>query len=82
MTGRRHLRVPVSRGELSRTVRFFRADEVHERINEGQVGEGLRKVAEVTAIHRKQLPGVEPQWAGWESRRSNTALARALLRSQ
>jgi hypothetical protein len=64
MTGRRHLRVPVSRGELPRTVRFFCADEVHERINEGQVGESLPKVAGVTAIHRIQLLGVEPQWTG------------------
>ena len=64
MTGRRHLRVAVSRGELPRTVRFFRANEVHERVNEGQVGEGLREVAEVTAIHRIQLLGVEPQWTG------------------
>ena len=54
----------MSRGELRRAVGFFGADEVHERVNEGQVGERLWEVAEVTAIHRIQLLGVEPQWTG------------------
>jgi hypothetical protein len=64
-------------GELPCTVHFFRANEMHERVNEGKVGEGLWEVAEVAAIHRIQLLGVEPSGLAWDRRRSHSALARA-----
>ncbi|EUA33277.1 hypothetical protein I553_7687 [Mycobacterium xenopi 4042] len=43
---------------------FFGADHVHYRVDQRQVGERLREVAQMTAGARLELLGVEVQRAG------------------
>ena len=49
------------------------ADHVHDRVDEGQVGEGLREVAEVAAAAGVDLLGVEAERAGEGRAASRTA---------
>jgi hypothetical protein len=53
----------VGDGGASREVlSLVGADHVHHSVDQGQVGEGLRKVAEVTAGARVYLLGVQTEW--------------------
>ena len=54
---------PIGRGRRS-GARLVGVDDVEDRVDEGQVGERLREVAEVPAAVRLALLGVQALWPG------------------
>jgi len=57
-------RVQPDRARPGRVVVLFRADQAGHRVDQCQVGEGLREVAEVAAAARVDLLGIQQQRAG------------------